>query len=163
MINLPIQIHVHVYHIYAHYNCVCNLHTTHAYVHLYNSELHMYIRIHIHIMQGLNFAIAIASENSKYFSLDTCYTHIYLMLEDIFPQSPGHIFCKYDQSTSQFWSIMMPSSWHSCQWLEMETSLVLAFLQIKISGYISFYNEILYMKNFCSVNFRAVSVTPTLL
>ena len=129
MINLPIQIHVHVYHIYAHYNCVCNLHTTHAYV--YICTIVNYICIYVYTytsMQGLNFAIAIASENSKYFSLDTCYTHIYLMLEDIFPQSPGHIFCKYDQSTSQFWSIMMPSSWHSCQWLEMETSLVLAFL-----------------------------------
>ena len=33
----------------------------------------------------------------------------------------------------------------------------------KNSIYISLYNEIPYMKNFCSVNFWAVSVTPTLL
>ena len=121
--------YMYMYITFMHTTTVYEICTLHMYTCTFVQQWITYVYTYTHIsMQGLNFAIAIASENSKYFSLDTCYTHIYLMLEDIFPQSPGHIFCKYDQSTSQFWSIMMPSSWHSCQWLEMETSLVLAFL-----------------------------------
>ena len=118
-----------------------NAYHTHTYItHTYESHTYVYTHKHTHThVQGLN------QWHLETFQLDT-----YLVLGDknviniysialiyqtkwrygkiSYTHLHGHILYKYDLSTSQFWSIMMPSSWHSCQWLEMETSPVLASL-----------------------------------